>query len=296
MSSLVIELQQDALKPSVKCSELLRKSFLTAKKLGHNEFLQWTQKEQNGYKHNEKVPDYRLIRGSVLGLDGFRKMPLIFDNSKMWNMLSIYMCRTPIAEIEARISNEKSKKISVSFSEDLRYNLCKDYNLIDVTLSVDKISLTKIPENVRNNILDWSSELEKNGIRGEGLSFSDKEKRDAIKMTQITNNFYGDVQNSQIQQGNQIAYQTSCQMNLEEVTKFIKELKSKTNKLELNDKSKNELKSEVEKVEAQLKLPIPKTENIGGYLKSIRAILESATGNATAQVLISVISKILGSA
>lgn len=62
----------------------------------------------------------------------------------------------------------------------------------------------KILSAVRNRILEWSIVLEENGIIGEGVSFTEKEKNVAQTTPTIvnyTNNFYSNVDNTQIQQG-----------------------------------------------------------------------------------------------
>ena len=60
-----------------------------------------------------------------------------------------------------------------------------------------------IMERVRNIVLDWSITLEENDILGEGLQFTKREKDIAVSSSTInnyTNNFYGDVRETQIQQ------------------------------------------------------------------------------------------------
>ena len=57
---------------------------------------------------------------------------------------------------------------------------------------------------VRNKILDWALLLEENEIIGEGMTFTDEEKKKA-QDTQIinnyTNNFYSDVSDVEMKQG-----------------------------------------------------------------------------------------------
>ena len=57
---------------------------------------------------------------------------------------------------------------------------------------------------VRNKILDWALLLEANGIVGEGMTFTDVEKRTA-KNTQVinnyTNNFFAQVSDVEVDQG-----------------------------------------------------------------------------------------------
>ena len=61
-----------------------------------------------------------------------------------------------------------------------------------------------IIEQVKNKILDWALLLEENGIRGENLQFSVEEKetvKNAPQIINYVNNFFGDVKDSQIQEG-----------------------------------------------------------------------------------------------
>ena len=55
MSSLVLELQRDAIDPSVSPLNLLRKALIVARKLGIVEFQQWIELELNGY-NGQPIP------------------------------------------------------------------------------------------------------------------------------------------------------------------------------------------------------------------------------------------------
>ena len=58
MSSLVFELQRDALNRNASVSDLLRKALVVSKKLKISEFEKWVTNELNGY--SEDIPDYRF--------------------------------------------------------------------------------------------------------------------------------------------------------------------------------------------------------------------------------------------
>ena len=67
-----------------------------------------------------------------------------------------------------------------------------------------KAELRKIISAVRNRILDWSIMLEENGIKGDGLKFTDIEvqtARESQIINNYTNHFYSSIDNTQIQQG-----------------------------------------------------------------------------------------------
>ena len=48
-----------------------------------------------------------------------------------------------------------------------------------------------IIEKVKNTILEWTLKLEEEGVLGEGMRFSDKEKQTAMALPQTVNNYYG---------------------------------------------------------------------------------------------------------
>lgn len=62
----------------------------------------------------------------------------------------------------------------------------------------------RILSTIRNKILEWSIILEENGIIGEGMTFTDEEKKkvqDAQVINNYTNYFYSDVSDIEMKQG-----------------------------------------------------------------------------------------------
>lgn len=64
MSSVILDLQKEALDKDISVNDLLRKAYVVARKLKIDEFEKWTQLELNGYKELEDIPDYRHLVGS----------------------------------------------------------------------------------------------------------------------------------------------------------------------------------------------------------------------------------------
>ena len=159
-----------------------------------------------------------------------------------------------------------------------------------VSLFVDRGSLVRILDAVRNIILNWSLKLEEDGILGEGLSFSDVEKAVAIGSTQNVNNFYGPVKNSQIAQGSEHAIQVSStfQVDPQKLKALIRNVESAMPEIILSSDDKIELESEIATLKAQVASPKPKKGIVKESLSSVRSILESAGGSATGQLLIEV--------
>lgn len=58
-------------------------------------------------------------------------------------------------------------------------------------LHISTASVMDIIEKVKNTILEWTLKLEEEGVLGEGMRFSDKEKQTAMALPQTVNNYYG---------------------------------------------------------------------------------------------------------
>ncbi len=82
MSSLILELQREALSPSVSVINLLRKALVVANELDIKEFQEWIELETYGYI-NSSIPGYRTTRGQMRGWNPFHQwQPIIVQESK----------------------------------------------------------------------------------------------------------------------------------------------------------------------------------------------------------------------
>ncbi len=83
VTSIVLELQRDALNREVPISDLLRKAFVVAKKLKITEFENWVTHELNGYENAEDIPKYRQVNGKVQVWNLYHGwQPVIFQDHK----------------------------------------------------------------------------------------------------------------------------------------------------------------------------------------------------------------------
>ena len=88
--SLVIELQQEAINPEAKVSDLLRKALVVAAKLNVGEFRQWIEQELHGYKGDaDSIPKYRHIKGELKATHPmYGLVPAIISDSELEDKLS----------------------------------------------------------------------------------------------------------------------------------------------------------------------------------------------------------------
>jgi len=288
VTGLVFELQRDSLDSEIRVSSLLRKALVVSKKLGVIEIEEWLKKELDGYLSTDDIPKYREVRGEVRVWNPYHGwQPLNFPSAQMAQELSVRDVVQSVGELDS-LSESGEHTMQIPFSQDIVNLLMKAMRVpLQPSLLVDKTEIIGILDAVRNNILNWSLELEQKGILGEGMSFSNEEKKIAHRTTyQVTNNI-GSMHNSQLQQDSSGSTQSlHVVASPDNLHKFIEELKHSIESLKLQQEQTQELKEAIATLEIQANSSKPKNVIINESLDTIRNILEGTTGSIVASGLI----------
>lgn len=291
MNSIVRELQKEALDSNVKITDLLRKALVCARKLKLTEFEAWINKELHGYENKEEIPEYRLIRGEIKAFNPFRGyIPVMFGDPSIERKINKTKNGQAISELENMMGHFQEPKamLQIPFPAELQAMLMKmggqDF---PTSLFFPASVLARIIDAVRTIILNWSLKLEEEGILGEDFSFSPQEQQKAGDSKNI-NNFYGPVNQSQIQQGgsDSILIGAGGNIDIGKVKDFIKDLRGKEKNLKLEAETRIELEAEIRTIESQIGSPKPKQSIIKEGLESIRRILEGAAGSIAAELVL----------
>lgn len=298
MGSIVLDLQRESMNKDSNISNLLRKSFVIARKLNIEDFEKWVNQELNGYMNEpDKIPDYRVVRGSVQFLNpiyGWR--PVIIENPETADIVSTHKISQPITEIEYLVTRSDSDHLIVQLPQNIQNQLSKSVDGMPTKFQVSfGISQAQqIIDSVRNIMLDWSIQLEEDGILGEGVSFSTEEKHEADKQNYTVNNFYGNTSGVQIQQHTQDSNQIqSNSIDFQNVKEFISMLQKNLSQIKLEKESEKTLELEIDKILNELKESKPKSGLIKESMMTIRNVLEGITGSLVASGLLHEISKII---
>jgi len=300
MASLVEDLQKDALNHDVSVTELLQKSLVVAIKLKLDEFASWVRRELDGYGE-EEVPEYRVLHGSPQVFNPYRGyQPLHFGDVEHVKRFSKMHFNTPIGELEhdligARKSGSSAFQVSYSPSVEKMLMDAIEFRL-QPSLHINASQFQRVFDAVRKIILEWSLKLEEDGITGEGMSFTIKEKERAQAVTyNIKNYIHGNIQDSQIQIEAQNSTQAkTVEFDVGQVIKLIEALKITIDIVGINQHGKLELQSEIQTLEAQAKSPKPNNSIIAESLSSVRRILEGTSGNLVASGLLNQIGTLFG--
>jgi hypothetical protein len=290
MESIVRELQREAMSSTSNISDMLRKSLVVAKKLKIKDFENWVNQELNGYRDNiENIPVYREVRGKLQFFNPFYGWrPVLIENEEIAEYLTTHRIAQPITEIEYLVKNEGDNLV-IQLHQEMQNQLSEWTTGLPTEFRVifGKSQAQQIIDSVRKIVLDWSIQLEEDGILGEGLSFSNEEIQEAIKQNYTVYNFYGDPSSFQIQQHTQHSTQTMInEMDFDKVANFISTLKENLEKIELQKELRQIVESEIATISTHLESAKPKSSVIKQSLQSIRTTLEGAAGNLIASGLL----------
>src|SRR6516165_6953522 len=160
---------------------------------------------------------------------------------------------------------------------------------------LERSQLWNIVEQVRNLILNWSLKLEKAGVLGEDMHFSEQEKGDAKPVTQqffIQNvGVLGSV-TDQASVTNQQTAKTKIELDWGQVRDFLAQACAALP--QLPEKAQEAIRPVLETIDGELKTETPSSPKIRAALGSLRKIGEGIAGNLTAQGIIAMVKAIVG--
>ncbi|MCL4517609.1 MAG: hypothetical protein M1587_00250 [Thaumarchaeota archaeon] len=205
--SIVERLQEAITANEQSITQMLREAKLIAAKLNLHDIEQWVNLELNGYPSDVKSPSYRKF--STSGLE-------IRNPVRGWTFAGYpqrtLIARQPIAEIE-----------TLSEGHTLTMAVTKNYPVTDAAgssfgsdwpqrLIIDPNQFKYIIEAVNNELVEWTVELDRRGIRGEGVEFNEKERHLATKQVFNIQKFAGVIGDLVASEVNLYDYQSIHQM------------------------------------------------------------------------------------
>lgn len=288
---IVLELQRDCLNQSVHVSDILRKARAVASKLGLNELNEWIGHELEGYKVRlDDLPAYRKARGAPKFWNPYNGYcPIMAGNGWFGDAISTVYLSQGIAELEALASSTKGSQLIYQYPPLIQEELQKQMSIpMECSLHFSTTQVKGALDYVRNKILDWTLELERQGIQGENFSFNNSEKS---QVQTAMNNFYnanigvfGDVAGNA-----KAANFSNSQGGIDDkaLREFLSQASEATPGLPFSIRKKAEAQlQEIEKLANEGDSPTL----IQKAMSSLKATLEGASGNLVASALLAAMS------
>jgi hypothetical protein len=285
MSSLIDQLQEEALDPSTSIADLLRKAKVVAMKLDRREAIAWVEHELNGYPSGVDVPDYRVIRGQPRYCISFRGwLPLMISDEEIQAGLSKLPNGSPISQLEALKDGEGELHMPYSVSIIASIQQMVGIPVQSAALWCGRNTVSAILDVVRTRVLDWAVELEKAGVRGEGrLSFSKRDREAAASVTYNINVGGSVTGNVGSMDGHATVNATHIGPEaVHTLTTLAEQIQQSARHMGLAEEERTTLEQNATELAAEAKRAPPDRRALGKILGSIRAIAENAAGSLLA--------------
>lgn len=296
MTGLIIEIQQASLDASVPIESLLRRVKLAAAKLQLNQLESWVNNELNGY--SDELPEYRKVHGQPAAWNPYNGWIPIMGNPTFIEILSTANIGQSIAGLSDLVKKEKAGELHFPVPAELvsKLNDILNYPTARIVIKIPRGAIIGVLDAVRNRVLDWSIEMERQGVLGEGMTFNTIE-REAARTAMTTYNI-GTIGNFAGNLGNaNTSRDISLRSNdVSDVKLLIDQINAEVPRL-IECGAGKDLPVLVSAITAEIQSQQPDTQKMQGLVGDMRAALSGAAGNMLATGALSIlsqISKILG--
>ena len=291
MSSLVLDLQQEILNKNCDILNSLRKAHLIAAKLQLKEFDVWIQNELNGYVNcnQGEIPNYRIVKGALKAFNPYNGwIPAQCNSDEIEKMICEQKLHQPIGELQELYEQSSDGYFIYQFNAELMNVVSSLFETpipMQYALHISSHLLVSIVEKVKNTLLEWTIQLEEEGILGENMTFNKEEKACAQNIPQQINNYYGmvvkgDISDSQFVSGNN----NTNTYNSADVIDFISEIQQSLNTESIAEEDKDSALELLEEISAKLQ-----QNKKSGVIKSafigLKDFLLSVGANITASLI-----------
>lgn len=291
---IVLELQRECLDSDVSITTGLRKAKAIASKLELRELRDWIDSELNGYDCPvADLPEHRKGKGAPKFKNPYHGWcPIMTDVGWFGDVLRTVYLPQPISELETLAKPAKTDILIMQYSAVIQAEIYKQMHPpMECGLHFSKATVASALDFVRNKMLDWTLELEARGITGDKFTFAESEKREAQVVTNhiyggnigVIGNVQGDVENSR--------FFSVGDLDIDALNSFLEQAAQAAAGLE------SSVRGQVEPILSELSSEVvdrPEVGRIRELLRSLRTILEGASGNLVASALLSAMASSTG--
>lgn len=300
MTGLISQIVENASDSNFEVSALLRKAIVASSRLQVLEMRDWMKRELDGYSEKDEIPAYRELIGEPFYLNPYKGwQPIIFESTREAEIFSKRKIQQSVSELDALVKDRRhNSTLGSPFSGEALEMICKGLGFpTNARLNISVTEVIRVLTTVRNEVLNWALKLEENGVLGEDMKFSEKEKdiaKDSAITTNYIHNHFESVSNSPIQQGTTQSTQTnSYSDSSDKLVEIIDEIRRAKLDWPLSEEDRERLDASIETLAVQTKTSRPNSIIVDESLKSARNIIEGITGSLAATQITNMISNLI---
>ncbi len=280
---------------NIPVAKLLRMAKAIATKLSLDDALVWIDRELDGYMHLDlnDLPNYRRITGEPKYWNPFHGwQTIVFDDPGLARACSQAPLGESLPAMEQDLLKGGDSQRGFPYTPETRAQLVNALGgRTDVLVFLSNNSLWGVLEAVRNLILNWSLQLEKKGVLGEGMAFSEDDKKTAAS---VTNQIFGPVGvlgNVQDHAAVAINQDVALVLDAARIRDFTAQAEQALPLLPSD--TRNELTPVLKEITTEADRPKPDQSKLRSLLGSARKICEGATGSLIAQGVVALIKSMM---
>ena len=262
---------------------------MVASKLSVSDFEHWCRQELAGYwdcEDQTEMPSYRMMHGQPMYRDIHgRLVPIFFESSEEADLCSKRAMALSISEIEQSLSEQRAGQLAMPFPQSMAVEMMqKNPDLYSPPMLVyEPYQANRILDAVRTTVLEWALRLEKDGISGEGLSFSQDEQQVAAAAAYQVNQFFAPISGAVAFGSGGSAEVTNEGFDLKRVSELMTAIRDLLASQSVPPETQQELEVELAALESQSSPP--DTGMIKKALSSLARLAESSLGAAGGELL-----------
>jgi hypothetical protein len=232
-TALILQIQQTTLDSKSSITDVLRKAKVACTKLGLGEFGKWVDLELAGYMNIplRDLPEYRKLQGIPEAFNPYQGwQPIVFATAKdeaNWSTAPLGMS-VPAIEESLRAARHPEGYFSYPYPPEAAAQLRAALPFkAPIQIKLGASQILDILTVVRNIILEWTMDMEKQGILGTDLTFNEEERQKSAAATaQTVNNIHIAQVGSFVQRAEHSVVEGSANaiINLDRVYQFVEQV------------------------------------------------------------------------
>lgn len=297
----------------------LLKAKVIARRLENKNLTDWIDKELNGYKEDDELPEYRIASAISncdiqQGYNHLKDTPVpisLIQNKTLRSIFTDFHLNQSVSTLENLEKDPAGDRLGKPFPADFWAFVTREINKTGAKLQcrnievfTHKSSITQTLTEIRNKFLDIMLDFEKDFAGRDITQLESEEKRELsnqitiiMQQNNIKNTGSGSAINvgddNQINSasGKNISQQNLSQPEKEQVEKLIQLIKEFHAENDFQDKDDSEF--ELERIEKQIKKENPNVNIIKSSLEVIKNFAIGIASSATAGPLVEGITDLM---
>ena len=177
IKEIVEKLIENIADSKMEAGDILRNTKILAFNIDNASFKLWVDKESNGYNDKDILPAYRIIKtvlyGKIEQIKGFGNsllyerflLPASHLSSQEYDLINTWRCINSVGEVQSMIDNAGDNNLAtpcpLSVIPLVKRVLSPNVNVNQVWRELQKYDLVNVIESVKNRLLDFLLELDK---------------------------------------------------------------------------------------------------------------------------------------